>query len=179
MTFFSSLLRRLSLGLSLGEKILKTFLAFEEADNSNPYIFLDVPLRYPIRLMGSTTTILDEVKLFPDQDLKSGSITQGEFPLHLKNSSANEWSKFEYGLYLLNKNLSQLRWNCNLITTDLRPTLHNLEEILSLGKSSNTFRCQELLESMPVILTKTVPQTSNTERHHIIIKHGRATISGL
>ena len=131
--------------------------------------------------MGSTTTILDEVKLFPDQEnLKSGNnITQGEFPLHLKNSSANEWSKFEYGLYLLNKNLSQLRWNCNLITTDLRPTLHNLEEILSLGKSSNTFRCQELLESMPVILTKTVPQTSNTERHHIIIKHGRATISGL
>ena len=131
--------------------------------------------------MGSTTTILDEVKLFPDQDLKSGSssITQGEFPLHLKNSSANEWSKFEYGLYLLNKNLSQLRWNCNLITTDLRPTLQNLEEILSVGKSNTTFRCQELLESMPAIITKTVPQTSNTERHNFVIKHGRATISGL
>ena len=133
--------------------------------------------------MGSTTTILDKVKLFPDQEnLKSGNnSTQGEFPLHLKNSSANEWSKFEYGLYLLNKNLSQLRWNCNIITTDLRPTLQNLEEILSVGRKSNnaTYRCQELLESMPVILTKTVPQISNTEKHHIVIKHGRAAISGL
>ena len=52
-------------------------------------------MRYPFCLMGSTTTILDEVKIFPEQDLKSG-LGLGEFPLHLKNSSTNEWSKFEY-----------------------------------------------------------------------------------
>ena len=136
----------------------------------------DVPLRYPVCLMGSTTTILDEVKIFPEQDLKSG-LGLGEFPLHLKNSSTNEWSKFEYGLYLLNKNLSQLRWSCNLITSDLRPTLHNLNDILCLGK--NTPRCKEMVGGMPIILTKNLPPTSLAGRHQVIIKHGRATIPGM
>ena len=126
--------------------------------------------------MGSTTTILDEVKIFPEQDLKSG-LGLGEFPLHLKNSSTNEWSKFEYGLYLLNKNLSQLRWSCNLITSDLRPTLHNLNDILCLGK--NTPRCKEMVGGMPIILTKNLPPTSLAGRHQVIIKHGRATIPGM
>ena len=57
----------------------------------------DVPLRYPIRLMGSTSMIQDEVKVFQEHEIKKdASMANGEFPLYLKNSSTSEWSKFEY-----------------------------------------------------------------------------------
>lgn len=140
---------------------------------------LDVPLRYQIKLMGSTTSILDEVKVFSEQDLKKDSgLVHGEFPLFLKNSSTNEWSKFEYALYLLNKNLAQLRWQCGLITADLKPTLLNLHEIIAMGQ--RTPRCIDAVDSLPNIITKSIPPAGYTEAMNpkIVIKNGRATISG-
>ena len=37
---------------------------------------------------------------------------------------------FEYAVYLLNKNIAQLRWLCGLNTTDLAATLPNLSSLL-------------------------------------------------
>jgi len=38
--------------------------------------------------------------------------------------------RFEYAVYLLNKNIAQLRWHCDTTTADLRPTLANLSSLL-------------------------------------------------
>ena len=43
--------------------------------------------------------------------------------------------RFEYGVYLLNKNVAQLRWYCGEVTQDLRPTLTNLRALLDLCSS--------------------------------------------
>ena len=126
-------------------------------------------------MMGSITTIMDEVKNYQEHDLKSG-LEKGEFPLYLKNSSANEWRKFEYGLYLLNMNLSQLRWSCNEKTLDLSLTLDNLNGMFCLCTS--VFKPIPMSNSMPPLLTKTVfPPVGG--RQQVIIKHGRAIIPGI
>ena len=138
----------------------------------------DVPLRYRIRLMGSTSLIQDEVKVFQDHEIKKDpSIANGEFPLFLKNSSTSEWSKFEYALYLLNKNLVQLRWQYGLVTTDLRPTLHNLHQIMTHGADLPPCR----VELIPAILTRANPPTAAASKtvSKVIIKNGKvaATMS--
>ena len=45
---------------------------------------------------------------------------------------------FEYGVFLLNKNIAQLRWYCGLSTKDLRPTLHNLHTLMQQLTHINT-----------------------------------------
>lgn len=136
----------------------------------------DVPLRYPIRLMGSTSMIQDEVKVFQEHEIKKdASMANGEFPLYLKNSSTSEWSKFEYGLYLLNKNLAQLRWQYGLFTTDLRQTLNNLHEIMTQGGGA-----EYRIELIPAILTRdTPPVAASKTLPKVIIKNGKvaSTIS--
>ena len=136
----------------------------------------DVPLRYPIRLMGSTSMIQDEVKVFQEHEIKKdASMANGEFPLYLKNSSTSEWSKFEYGLYLLNKNLAQLRWQYGLFTTDLRQTLNNLHEIMTHGGGA-----EYRIELIPAILTRATPPVAASKTlPKVIIKNGKvaSTIS--
>lgn len=38
---------------------------------------------------------------------------------------------FNYGVFLLNKNIAQMRWYCGIPTPDLRPTLANLHFLLA------------------------------------------------
>ena len=82
---------------------------------------LGVPLRYPTISGGSRSAIEDQIlDRIPDKER--------EFPLFAKGV---ERVRFEYGVYLLNKNIAQLRWFCGDNTTDLRPTLSNLSGLLS------------------------------------------------
>ncbi|XP_011298562.1 UV radiation resistance-associated gene protein [Fopius arisanus] len=97
--------------------------------------FLNVPTRYPILLSGSRTKIVDHINdNFPKKDR--------QFPLF---SRSKDKLRFNYGVYLLNKNIAQLRWYCGLTTIDLRPTLINLGSLLnlkpnqSLDNSKRTF----------------------------------------
>ena len=53
----------------------------------------------------------------------------GRFPLYLKGREKYE---FDYGVYLLNKNVAQLRHHCGLTTRDLRTTLANIRSLLQL-----------------------------------------------
>ena len=138
---------------------------------------LDVPLRYDVYLMGSTSTIQDknkhphESEVVNKKDFPHFS-SHGEFPLFVKGSSANEWSKFDYALYLLNKNVAQLRWHCELITPDLRPTLHNLDELLDLGKEYIRY------QTLPSILTEQgPPSTFAPGVPLVVLKNGRASNS--
>nr|CAD7586127.1 unnamed protein product [Timema genevievae] len=51
------------------------------------------------------------------------------FPLF---SRGKDKLQFNYGVYLLNKNIAQLRWYCGVPTQDLRATLPNLATLLSV-----------------------------------------------
>ncbi|CAO3614190.1 unnamed protein product [Cunninghamella blakesleeana] len=76
--------------------------------------YLSIPLRYPIDPMGSRSTIHDPVSLI------NGSRT---FPLYGKGVDKY---RFEFGVFLLNKNIEQMMNSNGLIVMDLRHTLPNI-----------------------------------------------------
>jgi len=82
--------------------------------------FLELPLRYPINPMGSRSSVVDYV---------TDKLTdkEREFPLY---SKGKEKFQFNYGVFLLNKNIAQLRYHNGLGTADLRNTLPNLKQLL-------------------------------------------------
>ncbi|KAL0994379.1 hypothetical protein UPYG_G00121460 [Umbra pygmaea] len=84
--------------------------------------FLQIPLRYPVIHKGSRSSIKDTItdKL---------SEKEREFPL----CPRGERFQFEYGVYLINKNIAQLRYQHGLSTPDLRQTLPNLKNFLEHG----------------------------------------------
>uniref|UniRef100_A0A8C4R1D1 UV radiation resistance associated gene n=1 Tax=Eptatretus burgeri TaxID=7764 RepID=A0A8C4R1D1_EPTBU len=95
-------------------------------------LFLEVPLRYPLQQHGSRSRV---------QDLITDKLSdkEREFPLYSKGA---ERVHFEYGVYLLNKNVAQLRYCLGLNTTDLRQTLPNLRELFEtrLGVPQSNLR---------------------------------------
>ncbi|KAJ8979568.1 hypothetical protein NQ317_019143 [Molorchus minor] len=94
--------------------------------------FLQVPLRYPLTHYGSMSFITDNVSpLLPD--------TERDFPLYTKGKDK---AQFTYAVYLLNKNIAQLRWLCYMNTNDLRATLANL---LSFLQGQRDLRPESLL----------------------------------
>ncbi|XP_071515286.1 uncharacterized protein Uvrag [Panulirus ornatus] len=84
---------------------------------------MHVPLRYPIKPNGSFATITDTTSLqLRDSDR--------EFPLYTRGKE-REKLHFNYGVFLLNKNIAQMRWYCGIPTSDLRSTLLNLSILMS------------------------------------------------
>lgn len=51
------------------------------------------------------------------------------FPLFARSKDKLQ---FHYAVYLLNKNIAQLRWYCGLPTADLRATLPNLATLINI-----------------------------------------------
>lgn len=90
--------------------------------------FLQIPLRYPVKLGGSQTTILDHIT----EKLQD---RERVFPLYARGNK--DRFLFEYAVYLLNKSIAQLRWQVLLPTPDLRPTLHNIKLLLDQGCCPN------------------------------------------
>ncbi|XP_014213895.1 UV radiation resistance-associated gene protein [Copidosoma floridanum] len=89
--------------------------------------FLNVPTRYPIIHYGSRSKIIDHInENLPDADR--------QFPLFARSKDKLQ---FHYAVYLLNKNIAQLRWYCGLLTSDLRATLSNLSGLINV-KPCNT-----------------------------------------
>lgn len=116
-------------------------------------IFLQVPLRYPIIHVGSRSKIVDHVaEKIPDKDREWVTLSRHypctnihvlsptvlvalcRFPLF---SRGKDKLQFNYGVYLLNKNIAQLRWYFNLPTQDLRATLPNLNALLHFRPGPN------------------------------------------
>ncbi|XP_011501800.1 PREDICTED: UV radiation resistance-associated gene protein isoform X2 [Ceratosolen solmsi marchali] len=86
---------------------------------------LNVPTRYPIIHYGSRSKIIDHVTgNLPDPDR--------QFPLFARSKDKLQ---FHYAVYLLNKNIAQLRWYCGLPTADLRATLPNLSGLINVKQS--------------------------------------------
>jgi UV radiation resistance-associated gene protein len=80
-------------------------------------LYLLTPLPYPISPNASTSTIEDPISV---------AITQRTFPLYPTNVSY----KFEYGVFLLNKNIEFLMNKNGLRILDIRHTLPNLKYLL-------------------------------------------------
>eukprot|EP01135_Chromosphaera_perkinsii_P006185 Nk52_evm2s442 gene=Nk52_evmTU2s442 len=77
-----------------------------------------VPLRYPVRAMGSRSVIYDFISTHHNPG----------FPLFIKGV---ERARFEYGLFLLNKDIEQLMNFCGMNVSDLRNTLMNAKALVS------------------------------------------------
>ncbi|XP_061659730.1 UV radiation resistance-associated gene protein isoform X2 [Syngnathoides biaculeatus] len=100
--------------------------------------FLQIPLRYPVIHKGSRSSIKDTI---------TDRLTEKEreFPLYPRG----ERFHFEYGVYLLNKNIAQLRYQHGLTTPDLQQTLPNLKNFLEHGLLVRCDR-QNVSSSIPV-----------------------------
>jgi len=115
-----------------------------------------VPLRYPTTSAGSRSTVEDLIlDRIPDKDR--------EFPLFPKG---NERVRFDYGVFLLNKNIAQLRWLCGETTSDAKPTLRNLAGLLNLCSTSSELPPSpeyRLPEARPVLAGTVLPTSTTTD----------------
>lgn len=81
--------------------------------------YLAVPLSYPISPYGSRSIIQDLVSILQDN--------QRTFPLYMKSTVR---FRFDYGVFLLNKNIECLAESQGLKVMDIRQTLPNLKYLL-------------------------------------------------
>ncbi|KAK6363266.1 hypothetical protein TWF730_000709 [Orbilia blumenaviensis] len=88
--------------------------------------YLGVYLRYPVIPKGSSSLVQDPI-----------SVIQGSryFPLWAKGVP---YFRFEYAIFLLNKNIEQLMESQNCIVLDIRHTLPNLKYLLYVTTASQT-----------------------------------------
>lgn len=84
--------------------------------------YLSVMLPYPVSLHGSTSTIDDPLAISQNQQNH-----QRTYPLYMKNVVRY---RFEYGVFLLNKNIEILSNSLGLRPLDIRHTLPNLKYLL-------------------------------------------------
>ena len=89
---------------------------------------LNVPLRFPIRLGGSNSSIFDPST--------AAAVGGNVFPLYLRGADA---TRAEYGVFILQKNLAQLRWACGLPSNNYKATLKNLYELIMLKDRRGTW----------------------------------------
>ncbi|KAI8059620.1 UV radiation resistance protein and autophagy-related subunit 14-domain-containing protein [Gongronella butleri] len=96
------------------EDVVATALGFTAHLVAMLAFYLAIPLRYPIHPMGSRASVHDPVSMI------HGSRT---FPLYSKGVDKY---RFEFGVFLLNKNIEQMMNAYGLIVLDLRHTLPNI-----------------------------------------------------
>ncbi|TNY17669.1 UV radiation resistance protein and autophagy-related subunit 14-domain-containing protein [Rhodotorula diobovata] len=84
--------------------------------------YLGVPLCYPLRCRASRSVVVDDISMMKGPRA---------FPLYARGVDRY---RFDYGVFLLNKNIEQLMYSQGLTVLDLRNTLPNLKTlILSLS----------------------------------------------
>nr|CAH7731529.1 unnamed protein product [Callosobruchus chinensis] len=111
--------------------------------------FLHVPLRYQLTHYGSRSYITDTVSPLLSEK-------ERDFPLFTKGKDK---AQFTYAVYLLNKNIAQLRWLYFMNTNDLRATLHNLLTFLQGQRESRS----DML-SLSEANTSQKPEAAHTEK---------------
>jgi hypothetical protein len=88
--------------------------------------YLDVPLRYPVRPIGSRSLITDPISAL--------SSAAPHFPLYARGVDR---TRFEYAVFLLNKNIEQLLHSQQLEVITLRHTLPNVHRLMMAAKRSS------------------------------------------
>ena len=102
--------------------------------------YLCVPLPYPITPRGSSSTIYDLISKLSTPSITSPSVGP-VFPLHLSNGTrgarrvvgaigGTSFYRFEYGVFLLNKDIELLATEIGLKLLDIRQTLPNVKYII-------------------------------------------------
>jgi len=114
---------------SLSDDIISSALGYVAQVVAMLSGYLGVPLNYPIRLQGSRSAILDLISMMKGPRA---------FPLYARGV---ERYRFDYAVFLLNKNIEQLMYVRGVGVADLRNTLPNLKTLL-LGLSWDEAREQ-------------------------------------
>lgn len=106
----------------LGEDALSAALGYVAQLTDALQYYLAVPLPYPIRPFGSRSTIRDEISQLPDP--------QRDFPLYVPRGGSSAQYRFDYGWFLLNKDIEALCASQGLRVVDIRHTLPNIKYLL-------------------------------------------------
>ncbi|KAK3986047.1 UV radiation resistance protein and autophagy-related subunit 14-domain-containing protein [Cladorrhinum sp. PSN332] len=116
-TIYDSTLRAPS-----GEDALSAALGYVAQLADALQYYLSVPLPYPIRPFGSRSTIRDEISQLPEP--------QRDFPLYVPRGGSSAQYRFDYGWFLLNKDIEALCASQGLRVVDIRHTLPNMKYLL-------------------------------------------------
>ncbi|KAI1496858.1 UV radiation resistance protein and autophagy-related subunit 14-domain-containing protein [Biscogniauxia marginata] len=106
---------------SSNEESLSAGLGYVAQLTNALQFYLSVPLPYPVSPFGSRSSIRDDISMLPD--------AQREFPLFLRGGATAEY-RFDYGWFLLNKDIEALCVAAGLKVVDIRHTLPNLKYLL-------------------------------------------------
>ncbi|KAK5992449.1 UV radiation resistance-associated gene-like protein [Cladobotryum mycophilum] len=111
---------------SLNEDVLSAGLALVTLLARNLQFYLSHPLPYPLTHYGSRSYARDDIS-----HLEEKQTSRRDFPLYLPRggSTAGQW-RFEYGWFLLNKDIEALCASQGLKVVDIRHTLPNLKYLL-------------------------------------------------
>lgn len=85
-------------------------------------MYLSVPLPYPITYCGSRSYITDAISILKDPIR--------DFPLYIPRGGSAAQFRFDYGWFILNKNIETLCTAQGLKVMDIRHTLPNLKYLL-------------------------------------------------
>ncbi|KAK3382142.1 UV radiation resistance protein and autophagy-related subunit 14-domain-containing protein [Lasiosphaeria ovina] len=107
---------------SAGEDALSAALGYVARLVDALQYYLSVPLPYPIQPFGSRASIRDDISQLADP--------QREFPLHVPRGGSSAQFRFDYGWFLLNKDIEALCASQGLKVVDIRHTLPNLKYLL-------------------------------------------------
>jgi hypothetical protein len=104
------------------EDALSAALGHVAALTNSLQYYLGVALPYPISPLASRSSIRDDISMLPDP--------QREFPLYLPKGGSSAQFRFDYGWFLLNKDIEALCTAQGLKVVDIRHTLPNLKYLL-------------------------------------------------
>ncbi|KAM7183001.1 UV radiation resistance associated protein [Rhypophila sp. PSN 637] len=107
---------------STGEDSLSAALGHVALLTHSLHFYLAVPLPYPIKPFGSRSSIRDDISQLADP--------QREFPLYVPRGGSSAQFRFDYGWFLLNKDIECLCASQGLKVVDIRDTLPNLKYLL-------------------------------------------------
>ncbi|KAF4458290.1 UV radiation resistance-associated [Fusarium albosuccineum] len=108
------------------EDALSAGLGFVAMLTRHLQFYLSHPLPYPLDWFGSRSYARDDIS-----QLSEKTVSRREFPLYLPRggSTAGQW-RFEYGWFLLNKDIEALCASQGLRVVDIRHSLPNLKYLL-------------------------------------------------
>ncbi|QUC17220.1 uncharacterized protein UV8b_01461 [Ustilaginoidea virens] len=110
----------------ISEDVLSAALGLVAMLTKNLQFYLSHPLPYPLFALGSRSHARDDISHMPQKQPQ-----RRDFPLYLPRggSTVAQW-RFEYGWFLLNKDIEALCASEGLKVVDIRHTLPNLKYLL-------------------------------------------------
>ncbi|KAI8373576.1 UV radiation resistance protein and autophagy-related subunit 14-domain-containing protein [Choanephora cucurbitarum] len=146
------------------EEMIATALGYTAHLVSMLAYYLEIPLRYPTIPMGSRAYIRDLVSVI------SGS---RDFPLYSKGVDRY---RFEFGVFLLNKNIEQLMNAYGLIVIDLRHTLPNIHYFIQAILTTSVTSGPTSMSVLSISSYANGSRNNNNEENGIRQHHNHLTL---